>query len=481
MAIGDLWIDEEDGTASVPVTFEGSFSGGFSVPWSTADDTAEAGSDYTAATGTLVFSGSNETKYISISILDDSIVEPTQEFFVNLGDIVGDPEDLIQDDVRTGIVGLVNTDTAKVLFEVLGGSSEIVDEGTNGSTTLTLVAKLDNPVHVLGGVQADWATSGITAEDDVDFVSASGTINYIDLTNTGSFTVTILGDTIVELDESFSIELTNLNANGLEEFVTFDDPPLIMALIRNDDQATVSVNLPGAESYDEDAGTVTLGIQLLGRVDAAVEVDIISAAGTASAVDGDYTAVSTHAYFEAYPENTASVQTEYIEIQILDDNWVEAMYESFTVLISNVSADERAVAISGAAGSQIVTIKDNDAATVSIGDVSAAEGTHPSTYTPFVFTVTLSKPVDAAITVDYYTVAVSATAGSDFVHVSTPVTITFQPGQLTKTVLVNVVADSSDDADNETFEVRLTNLLTNGRASVISDDTGVGTIQDDDQ
>lgn len=52
------------------------------VTWRTADGTAKAGSDYTAASGRLVFEPGQRLKRITVPLLDDSAPERTEYFYV---------------------------------------------------------------------------------------------------------------------------------------------------------------------------------------------------------------------------------------------------------------------------------------------------------------------------------------------------------------------------------------------------------------
>src|SRR5262249_51231427 len=74
---------------------------------------------------------------------------------------------------------------------------------------------------------------------------------------------------------------------------------------------------------------------------------------------------------------------------------------------------------------------------VSIGDVTAAEGNGGTT--TFSFPVTLSSAANQAVSVQFATSNGSATAPSDYA--ATNGTLTFKPGTKSKTVSVGVVGD----------------------------------------
>ncbi|MFB9414037.1 choice-of-anchor P family protein [Dactylosporangium matsuzakiense] len=106
---------------------------------------------------------------------------------------------------------------------------------------------------------------------------------------------------------------------------------------------------------------------------------------------------------------------------------------------------------------------------LSINDVSVNEAAGNAT-----FTVTLSAPATAPVTVQYATANGTATAGSDYTASSG--TVTFAPGQTSKPVVVPILQDTTDEPA-ETYTVALTNA--NGAA--VTDGSGLGTIVDDDR
>jgi co-chaperonin GroES (HSP10) len=112
------------------------------------------------------------------------------------------------------------------------------------------------------------------------------------------------------------------------------------------------------------------------------------------------------------------------------------------------------------------------APTLSINDVSIAEGNAGTTNLSF--TVTLSAASAATVNVSYATANGTALT-SDNDYQSTSGTLTFNPGDLTKPVTVVVNGDQKTELD-ETVLVNLTNPVN----AVVSDAQGVGTIQNDD-
>ena len=89
------------------------------------------------------------------------------------------------------------------------------------------------------------------------------------------------------------------------------------------------------------------------------------------------------------------------------------------------------------------------------------------------FTVTLDRAASAAVSVSYATVDGSATAGADYT--ATSGTLTFLPGERSKTVRVDILDDSHDEGE-ETFTL----VLSNASGGTILDGTATGRIENHD-
>ena len=114
---------------------------------------------------------------------------------------------------------------------------------------------------------------------------------------------------------------------------------------------------------------------------------------------------------------------------------------------------------------------DGNIPAISINDVSITEG-NTGTRTAS-FTVSLSEPSTATVTVAYATANGSATAGSDYQSASG--TVSFEPGQTTRTISVVINGDRAGEP-NETFAVNLSAPIN----AVFNDNQGIGTILDDE-
>ena len=124
-------------------------------------------------------------------------------------------------------------------------------------------------------------------------------------------------------------------------------------------------------------------------------------------------------------------------------------------------------------GYGVGTILD-DEPRISIGDVARSEG-KKNQRTQFTFTVTLSATYDQAVTTSFRTANGTATTG-DGDYVAKTGTLTFAPGETTKTVTIEVKGDSKKEAD-ETFYLDLFGLSSN---ALFTKNRGIGTILNDD-
>jgi Ca2+-binding RTX toxin-like protein len=106
----------------------------------------------------------------------------------------------------------------------------------------------------------------------------------------------------------------------------------------------------------------------------------------------------------------------------------------------------------------------------SVGDAAVTEADSSTTVT---VTVTLSRASDQPITVTLRTSDLSAFAGSDYV--GSTVTVTFAPGETSKTVSLTIVGDDVRE-DDETFAVSLIDPV----GAILGDASGVVTILNDD-
>ncbi|MBD2667439.1 polymorphic membrane protein [Richelia sinica FACHB-800] len=180
-----------------------------------------------------------------------------------------------------------------------------------------------------------------------------------------------------------------------------------------------------------------------------------------TAINGtDYTFLNGTATF-AVGSSTAVIVVSPIEDVNFEGN------ETVTLTLSTATGY-----VVGSSNSGTVTITDNDLQPrISINDVALTEG-NSGTKTAN-FTVQLSNPSFQPVTVTYQTVNATATANSDYINQIG--TITFNPGETSKTIGIVINGDTITEAD-ETFKV----LLYSPVNATITDAEGIGTIINDE-
>lgn len=110
--------------------------------------------------------------------------------------------------------------------------------------------------------------------------------------------------------------------------------------------------------------------------------------------------------------------------------------------------------------------------TLSINNVSIVEGDSGVSY--LVYTVSLSAASSQTVTVNYGTSDGTAKAGEDYTALTG--TLTFSPGQTSKTIQIAIKGDTTIEA-NETFNLNLSNAV----GATIAKAQGIGTITNNDQ
>jgi YD repeat-containing protein len=194
-------------------------------------------------------------------------------------------------------------------------------------------------------------------------------------------------------------------------------------------------------------------------------VTVVYATAPGSAIAGsDFTATNGVLTFGA---GTASGTVQTIYVTLLPDTTDEYDDEVFHVRLTTATG---ATIVSPS--SQAVTITDDDAPpSISINDVSVTEGASGST--PAVFTVSLSAASGKVVQVAYVNWNGTALAGPDYQFTSG--TLTIEPGAISAQITVPVFGDGIFEP-NEVFYVHLSAPVN----ATIADDTGVGTILNDD-
>jgi VCBS repeat-containing protein len=322
---------------------------------------------------------------------------------------------------------------------------------TNAAQTMTFTVSLS--AATTQPVVVSYATAMGSAISPNDFTAATGTVTIAAGATSQTIAITVAGDTLNEDNEKFFVNLTG----ATNAFVA---DPQGVGTINNDDTGTGTIAVGDVSKAEGNSGTSLMNFPVTlstasGKV---VTVNYATSAGSGTAGE-DYVTSSGTVTFPA------GSTTQYASIVINGDTKYEATEQFFVNLSAAVNAT-----ISDSLALGTIT-NDDTLPQISINDVSVAEGNSGTKLATF--TVSLSNPSSASITVKYATADGTATAGSDYVSASG--TLTFAAGTTSQTVSVTINGDTAVEA-NEMFNVNLS-APTN---STIARATGTGTILNDD-
>lgn len=151
LSISDVTVTEGNaGTVNAVFTVTLSPPRAVTVNFATADGTATAGSDYTAASGSLSFGPQDTTRTITVVVRGDTVGEANETFFVNLsspaGATLADPQGvgtITNDDLAANLT-LVQTDTPNPAMVGLDVTYilTVTNNGPNAATGVTLIDTL---------------------------------------------------------------------------------------------------------------------------------------------------------------------------------------------------------------------------------------------------------------------------------------------------------------------------------------------------
>lgn len=433
----------EDGATNLTYTVTRSISSAspLTVNLSTTG-TATSGTDYTGAVSTVTIPANSTTATITINPTVDGTVEPdeTVTLIVDAGSgyIVGSPSNavgtILNDDVPSATISVSPASVAE-------------DGAPNLVYTVTLNQAAFNPISIN-------FTTGGTATAGTDYANVTSPLIINTGNTSGTITINPTADAGIESDETVSI---TLNAGS---GYTVGVPNSAVGNILNDDLPNLTINDVTLNEGNSGTTSATFTVSLSAPAPAGgVTFDIATANGTATA-GVDYVANSLTS--QTIPAGSST----YSFTVLLNGDSLNEPTENFFVNITNVI---NSIVFDGQG---IGTITNDDPLpNLSINDVTITEG--DSGTTNATFTVSLDAASGQTVNVNYATANGTAIAGTDFISASG--TLTFTPGQTTRTINVTINGDTVPEA-SENFNVNLSGATN----TIILDSSGLGTITNDD-
>ena len=199
----------EGNSGSTQATFVVALSGptaqSVSCSFATANGTATAGSDFTATSGALTFAPGEVEKPVVVLVNGDTVDEAQETFFLDIANV---QNAIVNSSRGTGFI--VDDDGPTISINDVS-----VTEGNSGLKAATFTLTLSGPSVEAIAVRA--ITTGGTATAGSDYNSVNLAVIFQPGTVTRTLDVAIIGDTNLESNETFFVNLSEAFATTIAD------------------------------------------------------------------------------------------------------------------------------------------------------------------------------------------------------------------------------------------------------------------------
>ncbi|HEY6804908.1 MAG TPA: Calx-beta domain-containing protein [Pyrinomonadaceae bacterium] len=305
------YTQTEGGANTISLRRLGGTQGLVTVNYATANGTASAGQDYTAASGTITFNSGQEFADLNISSTQDLLDEANETFTITLTNPTGG-----------ATLGSANTATITISDDdqppTITLTAFSTSEGNSGTSSGSFNVHLSAPSGQI--VTANFVTSDGTATAGQDYVTRSITFSVPAGAVNTSTSVMIIGDTIVEPDETVVGTISNpTNA-------TIAQATAVLTILNDDSEVTPSPSpTPGGNTVQfsstiysafENQHLIEVTVTRAGDTSTAASVAYQTIDGSATQRN-DYTATFGTLTF------APGEVTKKIDVLITDDTYME--------------------------------------------------------------------------------------------------------------------------------------------------------------
>lgn len=197
-------VEGDVSTAEVvlPVSLSKTVNYSASVGYETlTSGSAQVGNDFLATNGFVFFNAGETSKTVSVIVRGDLIDELNESIAVRLLN----PTNVVLDTVRSAFGTILDDDPAPIV-NISHATIVERDTGTNHALfTVSLSSQSSRTVTVSFSTQDGSATSGS------DYVAQTGTVSFSPLATNRTVAIVVNGDTVLELAESFYVNLSSPN------------------------------------------------------------------------------------------------------------------------------------------------------------------------------------------------------------------------------------------------------------------------------
>ncbi len=441
-----------------------------------ATGTATSGTDYTAFAPVVVTfpagTANGATQTVNVAVLADLLVEGDETVALALSA----PSGANLGSQTSHAVTITEDDRATVAFSA--ATSATANEAAGN---FNVAVRLTLP----GGPLASAVTVNVT--NPLTGTATSGT-DYTALANpvvvtfpvgsannaTQNVAIPVLADLIVEGDETANLALSSPSTNAQLGAQTTHT-----ATITDDDLATLAFASATSQTTNETAAAHNVAVRLTlpgGPLAVAVTVRVTDAL-TGTATSGtDYAAIPIPTTV-TFPIGSTNNATQNVAIPVLQDALVEGN-ETVNLTLSTPSANAQL----GGQTTHTATITDDDVPVIAFQAATSATANEAAGNHNVTVVLTLpGGPIGAPLTVQVVDqLTGSATSGTDYTALASPVTVTFATGSAngaTQTVAIPVLTDLLVEG-GETVRLQLQNP--SAPAVLGAQQLHVATITDDD-
>lgn len=426
-------VEGDDGTtdAVFEVRLSNGSSSALTFNYTTVDGTAEAGSDYTATSGSVTFSPNQQVAFISVPVNGDTEVEDTETFsLVVTPDISAAPVIANGTADSAGIAEIFDDDTGGALPTMSISDAENPEAGA-----LQFVVSLDQPSA--GPVSVSYRTISGTAFEGNDLSTTDSTLIIAAGSTSATISINPFNGT-TEAEENFIVEL-------------YDPTNAVLAGGGNVLRATGVIIDTIAPSLFVSDPVILEGDN--GQKDAVFEVRLSSPHNadltfSYTTVDGTATAGSDYTATSGSLTILAGQQVAAIRVPVFGDT-VGEISETFSLVLT---PDISAAAVIGngredAAG--IAEIVDDDTGGA-LPSLSVRSAENPETGA-LQFIVQLDQASAGPVQVSYRTISGTALEGADFS--TTDSSITIDAGATSATITIDPFNGTTENEENFTLEL----------------------------